>query len=372
MSNSGNQTSSNDESVEAAAAAWLVQRDEGFTPEQAAEFARWRNADPSHAAAVAMLEETAAILGKMPLLREQPFKLMPGTAGVSPASEPGSRDTRRRHRQARILRFPAALRTALAIAACVTIAIAVWTLRSARESRDVFQKTYTTVGDYLRVSLPDQSVIQLNADTEVRVQFSARERRVALNRGEAHFTVAKNPDRPFVVGAGRVAVRAVGTAFNVRMAASAVEVLVTEGRVQVGHASATAHGGGTEGFVASDVPVLLAGQRVTLPIVDAPAAAGSPQVTSLDSAAVQSALAWQAPRLVFQETPLLEVVRQFNRHNRVQLVLGDAALGDRPVGGTFRADQVETFVGLLETSRDVAVERPNPETIVLRRVSPAP
>ena len=51
--------------------------------------------------------------------------------------------------------------------------------------------------------------------------------------GEAYFTVAKNPGRPFVVAAGGVGVRAVGTAFNVRLDSDAVEVLVTEGRVQV-------------------------------------------------------------------------------------------------------------------------------------------
>jgi len=56
---------------------------------------------------------------------------------------------------------------------------------------------------------------------------------VRLVRGEAHFTVAKNPARPFIVEAGGVAVRAVGTAFDVRHADGAIEVLVTEGKVHV-------------------------------------------------------------------------------------------------------------------------------------------
>lgn len=82
---------------------------------------------------------------------------------------------------------------------------------------------------------------------------------------------------------------------------------------------------------------------------------------------IRDALAWQAPRLVFLDTPLSDVVAQFNEHNRVQLVIGDGEIGQRPVGGTFRADQAEAFVRLLEDSREVAVERPDAERIILRK-----
>jgi ferric-dicitrate binding protein FerR (iron transport regulator) len=82
MSDFAKHTPVNDEAIEAMAASWLVQRDDGFTLAQAAEFARWQKADPRHAAAVAMLEETCGLLESMSLVRE---KL--GSAGVSPASE---------------------------------------------------------------------------------------------------------------------------------------------------------------------------------------------------------------------------------------------------------------------------------------------
>jgi transmembrane sensor len=56
---------------------------------------------------------------------------------------------------------------------------------------------------------------------------------VDLAQGEAWFQVAKAPDRPFTVTAGRVRVQAVGTAFNVRRAGVGVDVVVTEGTVKV-------------------------------------------------------------------------------------------------------------------------------------------
>jgi transmembrane sensor len=91
-------------------------------------------------------------------------------------------------------------------------------------------KSYLHVNE--RLALPDGSRVELKDGSEVVVQYSASERRVKLTGGEAHFTVWKDKTRPFIVNAAGVEVRAVGTAFNVRLEAKSVEVLVTEGRVE--------------------------------------------------------------------------------------------------------------------------------------------
>jgi transmembrane sensor len=63
---------------------------------------------------------------------------------------------------------------------------------------------------------------------------------------------------------------------------------------------------------------------------------------------------------------LVEVIAQFNRRNQVQLELGDPALASLPVDGSFRADNVEAFVRLLESSGAVRADRVSAERIVLR------
>jgi transmembrane sensor len=343
MSQPAKYTPVNDEAIEAMAAAWLVQRDEGFSAEQAAEFSRWQKADPRHAAAVAMLEETCSILETMPQVRE---KLRAENAAGD----------RRGPMKAKIIRFPTPLKTAAVIAACFLAMFAIWRFWPGRNAI-TFAGVYATASKdgYQRVVLPDQSVIELNANTEVRVTFSEHRRDLTLARGEAHFTVAKNPARPFVVSTGRVAVRAVGTVFAVRIAPSSVDVLVTEGRVEVSRANS--------GAAKADAPLLLgAGQRAVVPHESAPT------VATLDLAAMSTALAWQNPPLISLDAPLADVVKQFNQRNRVQLSIVDPDLGTRAVGGAFRADQVEAFVRLLEESRDIAVEHRDPEHIVLRKV----
>ena len=338
-----------DDPIEEVAADWLTLRAEGLSSTQKREFERWCRADPRHAAAIAHLEAACALLEKMPLVRAelQPvveFPVQPRRfAPVKPFP---------------VLRVIGAMAAALALAA-----LGGWQWARPQPSA---QRYATSAGGYERVVLADGSVVELNAHSEVRVDLLPGERRVALVQGEAHFTVAHDPARPFIVSAHGVAVRAVGTAFNVRLAATAVEVLVTEGKVSVTDPATPS--------AAAVAPTLMTAHERTLiataPALSAAAPTGSlapaPVVEKITSEALRAALSWQERKLVFSETPLRDVVAQFNRRNRLQLLLGDAALAERPVGGTFAADNVEGFVRLLEGSGTITVERRDETTVVLR------
>lgn len=348
--------------IEEVAADWLTQRAEGFSSAQKREFERWHRVDPRHAAAVARLEAACALLEKMPLVRAelQPVVEFPVKPRVI----------------APVKRFPV-LRVVFAMAAALALAAFGW-WQWARPQPSA--QTYaTSTGGYERVVLADGSVVELNANSEVRVELLPGERRVALVQGEAHFTVAHDTARPFIVSAQGVAVRAVGTAFNVRLASTAVEVLVTEGKVTVSDAGPALAAGPSRtesdprnGLPTSGSPTLLGANERTIIAFAPPKSAVSvpqgpaPAVEKVTSEALRAALSWQERKLVFSETPLRDVVAQFNRRNRTQLLLADAALAERPVGGTFAADNVDGFVRLLEGSGTIAVERRDEMTVILR------
>ncbi len=334
-----------DEAIEASAAAWLAERDAGLTSEDAAAFAAWRAADPRHEAAVARLE---GAWSELQVLRE--FR---PEARVHP-----DRDLLSAPRRAPVVPFPALAATA-ALAACVTL-LAAWAwLRPAPAPAPAPHLRYaTTIGGFQRMTLPDGSVVALNANTEIRERFTAGERRVALLRGEATFQVVRQPTRPFIVEADGVAVQALGTAFNVRLGSGRVDVLVTEGRVRVDTPAELRH-------VAPAIPELTVGQRATLPTASAVAVAPT-VVQSVSVAIIREELAWQEPKLVFVETPLAEVVRQFNARNRVQLELAEPGIGAIRVGGSFRPDNVEAFVRLLTSNERIEAERAGADRIVLR------
>jgi transmembrane sensor len=327
------------------AADWLARRDRGLSAAEQDEYLHWLRADPHHANALAAHEATLRRM--MRLADWQPTQ----------SDEPNPDLFAPPPRRSRGLLYGS-----LAAAAAVLLAAGTWWSQTAPTDRSAS----TVAKSYLRVNerqvLPDGSLVELKDGSRNAVDFSPAIRRVRLI-GEAHFTVTKDPARPFIVEASGVAVRAVGTAFNVREDTSAVEVVVTEGTVRI-DPPATAAPAPSSDQPAVASPLVSAGHRAVIPLA---AFATVPQVVATTESEIAATLAWQAPRLQFLETPLAEAVAEFNRHNRQQLTLARPELGEIPIGGTFRVNNVEGFVRLLETTLNVQVVSRTSDSIVLAR-----
>jgi transmembrane sensor len=207
--------------------------------------------------------------------------------------------------------------------------------------------------------LSDGSTIELKDDAQVTIDFGAQIRRVRLVRGEAHFQIAHDAHRPFVVQAGGVEVRAIGTAFSVQLAPDGVDVLVTQGTVRIRSESAAAT------LPASDVT---AGRRC---VVDSGSPA--PRVEEISAREADTRLAWRIPQLEFSHTPLPEVVALMNENatgaRTPRLEIADAELNRIKLTGLLRADNTEGLVRLLETSFGVSALRTG-ERISLRTKNP--
>lgn len=325
-----------------AAAQWLARRDRGLTAAEQDEYLQWLRSDPQHGPAIARLEQTWGALDALAHWQpEHSVQPNPDLLAVRPR---------------RVWRL---VPVGLAAAAVLMAGFFLYPGRpvAGPVSPDAAEPVVITQG-YERRLLPDGSIVELNDGAAIVVDYTLAERQVELMQGEAHFTVAKNPDRPFVVRAGRVAIRAVGTAFNVRLEPDTVEVLVTEGRVRVDKPVAQS------AQPAAELPLLEAGQRAIIATADATMQAVVAAVTAEE---VSTVLAWQPKRLEFSETPLDEVLVEFNRHGGPQFVIGDPALLALRVGGSFRADNSEAFVRLLESSFGVQVEHTGTRTILWQR-----
>jgi transmembrane sensor len=222
--------------------------------------------------------------------------------------------------------------------------------------------------------LADGTVVELNDAAIIVADYTATERRVRLERGEAHFTVTKDAARPFTVTAAGVAVRAVGTAFNVRLADSAVEVLVTEGQVRLQPPPAQIAPGVPAHTAtaplstpsASPTPERLLAARQRAVVGTTPSAA-APEIATLTPGEIARVLAWQHRLLNFTATPLGDIVAAYNRRNATQLVLADPGLAALRVNASLRSDNVIGFVKLLETGFGVRAERRGENEILLSR-----
>ncbi len=205
-----------------------------------------------------------------------------------------------------------------------------------------------------RQVLADGTIVVLREGAEITADFSEVTRRVTLWRGEAHFAVVKNPDRPFIVTALGVDVRAVGTAFSVSLGGAAVDVLVTEGRVAVEPATTAA----------AEVD---AGQRARVSATGA-----KPEVSAVSPAELAQASAWHIPHIEFSRTPLAEALTLINARlapagqRLIEADPTDEGLRALRLSGFLAADNAEGFLQLLESQFAVHAERSRTGPIFLR------
>jgi transmembrane sensor len=196
----------------------------------------------------------------------------------------------------------------------------------------------TAIGERSTITLPDNSVLDLNTDTALRIDFSPEARKVLLLRGQALFKVEGNPDRPFIVTAGNRVITAVGTEFEVRKEEDDVAVTLVEGKVEVRPIALV---DATIEAVEIPQPITLqAGERVR---------AVDNRVVKVSEDAMTRALVWRDGLVSFENESLSEVVAELNRYSRRKLVLADDGLEELRIWGTFRAGSSDGFVSALTT-----------------------
>jgi transmembrane sensor len=347
------------ESVAQAAAEWVLRRDRGLAPNEVQQLVDWLAVDPDHAA------EFARINGVWRSM--DAIKAEPGLMAMADAIEARAKN-RPRRRKWNIVAMTLGFTAAAAIAVIFVRPLTTPAIRKPVAAVAAVKPYVVLVSTARRIDLPDGSVAELNGDSQIEVDFTPTVRQVKLLNGEALFSVAKNPNRPFVVSAGSVTVRAVGTAFNVLLAPGSVQVLVTEGKVRLGEVEAPIDAASTPTPAHNPIEAaVIAGERAvvqTNALAAAPVAIETPTLNE-----IERALAWKSTQLVFDHTPLDQVVAAFNQYNVRSLVLAEPSLKSRTLTGSFSAENLDGFTRLLRASVDVIAESRGDDQILLR---PAP
>lgn len=300
---------------------WLVDFDD-LSEDERARFHAWMGECPEHRVAFEKVERDWR---QLDVLRQ--------LATGAPDPEVVNKWLWRRRLQRRYL--PLAAAAGVAAAALMVLLL---------PSPDYEASYRTAIGEYEEIVLPDDSVITLNTNSVVSVYYSAEERRVHLQRGEAHFDITPAPGRPFSVVAGSGTVRAVGTAFNVYLKDGLVEVIVTEGVVEV----------------LSNVPpaapvakTLSEGQKLEYRDT-------IESVSSVDSQEIVRQLAWQDGMLDFQGENLIDAIEEAGRYTSTRIMIDDAELEGLHVTGLLKAGDIDTLLELIESNERVTVRRIDP------------
>lgn len=236
-----------------------------------------------------------------------------------------------------------AIATGLLVLAGTTTAV----MHFRQPTQEVFYATQA--GERPTIHLVDGTQIQLDANSRLRATISSGKRSVTLEKGEAYFEVVHDAGRPFVVLAGKHRISDLGTKFSVLKEGDSIRVVVTEGRVRVDDVST----------LTPKMPIFADGGNVLV------AKANEILLTTLNPQDLADDLGWRDGRLIFNQVTLAEAAKDFNRYNNQQLVVTGAAREIR-VGGSFRADNIDVFAGLIGNSLGLTVENRG-NTIVLSK-----
>ncbi|MEE8295982.1 MAG: FecR domain-containing protein [Sphingomonadales bacterium] len=217
----------------------------------------------------------------------------------------------------------------------------------------------TEIGEQETVTLADGSLVTLNTNTELRVDYTEGYRHLILSRGEAYFDVAKDQSRPFTVEAGSQSVTALGTQFNILRDNGQITVAVIEGVVAV-------HDNGD-----LDAAIeVINGQAVPRRILDEKEngqfrleAGGvgtfsktARVITAPEVADITKFYSWRDGVLRFEDETLEFVINNINRYTSRQIILNGADARNMRISGVFLTNDIEGVLKGLEATLPIEVE----------------
>ena len=298
---------------EQAALAWLsLLHDQPSSGDQAT-FSHWLQADPAHAEAYAQ----AQVIWE---LSEVPARTL---ADEDALALQGYLNAMNRSGRSSVRRWSGGLALAASLLLMVSMG-AGW--QPSRWFDDLGADYVSAPGQVRSVTLADRSVVTLDADSAIAVDFSRGERHVEVRRGAAFFSVSHTGE-PFVVDANQGEARVLGTQFEVRLQPMGAQVSVLSGRVGV-----TPGKGAEQQVLGADQQVAYsAGQARALQAIDA-----------------QAQLTWRQGWLNYYKAPLADVVQDLQRYYPGRIVLLNDELGTRRISGSFPSHDPQAVLASLQ------------------------
>lgn len=319
--------SSRADAVHAEAGAWITRKDSAeWSAADQATLDAWLAASTAHMIAFIRLEEM--------------WKRADRLKALAPQSKQEARFSRR-------LASDKVLRRSIGAAAIAAIIGAAVIFTPSQPAETVYS---TAIGGHKLLKLADGSRIDLNTNTTLRLSRSVNGVTARLDKGEAFFQIKHDPDRLFVVLAGRHRVTDIGTEFLVRAQPNHLEVALISGSARLD---------APDGRM--QTPILLRpGDELTV-------ANNLITTTRKSTRRLAEELGWRRGMLFFENTPLGDVVAEFNRYGERKIVVADQKTARTPLSASFPTDGSDSFLELAKAMLNVRIERRGDETIISQR-----
>jgi len=180
-----------------------------------------------------------------------------------------------------------------------------------KEANDI--SVFVPYGQKKQLSLPDGTRVWINSGSSISYpkKFQKKYREVKLS-GEAYFDVTKDAHHPFIVETNEVNIEVLGTAFNVSAypGGRTIKTTLVRGKVLAYHNSSKE--------IITDHVFLFPGEQAVY----------FRQQKNFQLKKVNAKLAgsWKDGKLLFNDTPLSEVVKSLNRWYNVDIQIQDPGI----------------------------------------------
>lgn len=348
--------------VESEALAWIAQLNgDDVSEKDLAAFREWVNRSPAHQKEIKEISELWMGLNVLTVM-DEPIRQ------ADKVSKRLRKSTARKHRKRRII-IPA-----LAGAMAMSLLMISPLLRSDDTAGSTYEANMnvplvfkTAKGEHQTHSLEDGSVITMNTDSHLEVDFTQGQRDVRLLKGEALFSVAHDERRPFLVFANDGIVRAVGTEFSVHIKDNAIDVLVSEGSVELSTLEPTKPASVTSQATASvtkvaSLGIIKAGHTAQIKNSQA-------SISNVSEDVIDAELSWRVGRLDFAGEGLEEAIEEYTRYSDLKIIITDPRIKDIRLGGSVPIGQPDKFLSYLEVSLGLKVERAENSRIYLSKAN---
>lgn len=343
--------------VEAEALAWIAQLNgDDVSEKDLAAFREWVNRSPAHQKEIKELSELWTGLNVLTVMDE-------------PIRQADKLSKQLRKNKARQNWRRQILLPVLSVASILAVVIIAPTVLNRNDIPASYEAQVnvplifkTAKGEHQTHSLEDGSVITLNTDSYVEVDFTMSQRDIRLLKGEALFSVAHDEQRPFLVFANDGIVRAVGTEFSVHITDFAMEVIVSEGSVELSTLKPTKPA--TENFpnitkVAS-LGVIKAGHSAQVKNSQA-------SIANVSNEVIDAELSWRVGRLDFTGEGLEEAIAEYTRYTDMDIKIIDPELKKIRLGGSFPTNEPDLFLKNLEFNFGIKVEKVGQSQVYLSK-----
>lgn len=192
------------------------------------------------------------------------------------------------------------------------------------------------------ILLPDKSKITIDARTDIEITYTSKKREVYLKKGKAVFEVSSNKNRAFYVKSNSILIQVVGTKFEVYKQKDKVNISVLEGIVNIRH-----------GLNKNSRIVARLEKGDILDI------SNTGNINTLENKPLEEIALWRDEKLIFKQTPLKQVIKEFSKYIEYKVKLELDKKDDYLITGDFKVYEFNKFLKLLPLIYPIKVEKEN-------------